>query len=409
MTQPKLSHEQETAVGMGSDPSNRIFSVTGGAGTGKTLVLGEMYRELNKRFKNLVVLAAPTGRAAKRIQELTKIRACTIHRLLEFPEPGEIDENTGEAPPNEPRRNAYRKLDQRIVIIDEASMLGPTLCDQLFDALPNNGAIRFFGDNNQLPPVESGEPPFPKLLRSYPSIELTFNFRSDDAIVGNALRILRGSVPLRNSRFEIIYSDDPIRQLYQLVQREADLFSGDQGQIIMPTRKGNFGTQRVNPTLQQWYNPHGPLLRLDRLEPKTPPIAVRSNDKFLWVKNDYNLGLFNGDIGNIVSVSPEDGSLVLGLVEGTKLVPARVRGYSSYLGHFIQYDPRKALELGYAVTTHKSQGSEFNNVVYCITASQGRLLNRQNFYTAITRARHRVIVIADSRGMRYSLNKAKQF
>lgn len=408
-TKPDLSFEQETAVTLGSDLNIRIYSVTGGAGTGKTTVLGHMYSELRRKLGSTqIVLVAPTGRAAKRIQELTGIRSKTIHRLLEFPQPEDTNEDGTPVEP-EPKRNMHFRLNERVVIVDEASMLGPTLYNQLMEAMPNNGVVRFFGDNNQLPPIESGTPPFVMLLRDQPSTTLTFNYRSEDDIVGNSLRILQGRMPIRNHRFEIIYTDDPIKQLYALVENEGDTFSTGAGQIIMPSRRGNYGTQRVNPTLQQWYNPHGPLLRLERLEEKAPPIVVRANDRFLWAKNDYNINLYNGDLGIIESIDTYGGSLVLGTTEGSINCPARVRGYSQYHQSFIMYDPRKALELGYAITTHKSQGSEFDTVVYVISRHHTLLLNKQNFYTAITRAKTRVVVISDRKSMGWSLKPQRRY
>jgi exodeoxyribonuclease V alpha subunit len=399
-----LSNEQETAVEIGSDSSIRIYSVTGGAGTGKTTVLGQMHSELRRKFKaGDIVLVAPTGRAAKRIQELTGIMSCTIHRLLEFPTP---EEGSEEEP--EPKRNMNNRINQRVVIVDEASMLGPTLYLQLMEAMRNDGIVRFFGDNNQLPPIESGVPPFVMLLNDHPAMKLTYNYRSEDAIVGNSIRILNGSIPKRNEQFEIIYTEDPIRQLYHLVKDEGETFATGKGQIIMPRRKGNFGTQRVNPTLQQLYNPNGPLLRLDRLEEEAAPIVVRANDRFLWTKNDYNINLFNGDLGVIETVDPDGGDLILASTEGSINVPARVRGYSSYHGHYIMYDPRKAIDLGYAITTHKSQGSEFHTIVYVICKPHTLSLNINNFYTAITRAKQRVVVIADRTAMRYSLSKPRR-
>lgn len=404
MTHPQtaLSHEQTLALEMCCDTTNRIIGVTGGAGTGKTVVLGHVYRELCQRYRT--VLVAPTGRAAKRIQELTGIQSKTIHRLLEFPMPDDDEP----ADTNEPRRNAYNPLNEQIVIVDEASMLAPTLYIQLLDALPRNGSLRFFGDNNQLPPVEKGTPPFADILTNYPAIELTFNFRSGDAIVSNALRILNGSIPVRNERFEIIYSDDPIRNLIEFVKTDSHrTFADPTNQIIMPTRRGKFGTHRVNPSLQLHFNSTGPILRLDRFDDTESPLAVRAGDKFLWVQNDYGLEVFNGEIGVIEAVNPEDGSLELISPDRAFHVPARAKKYIPHLGMRVSYDPRKQIELGYAITTHKSQGSEFETVIYCITKGQAWLLNRRNFYTAVTRARERVIVICDRRGMMYSTKTYK--
>ena len=140
------------------DPFVRILSVTGRAGTGKTYVLGYAYRETVKTVgTGMVALCAPTGRAAKRIFELTGIRARTIHKLLEFPEPSDEDEHGNPLPPD-PRRNRERPLYERVVYVDESSMLSQQLYEQLMAALPSNGRIRFFGDNEQLPPVEKGSP-----------------------------------------------------------------------------------------------------------------------------------------------------------------------------------------------------------------------------------------------------------
>src|SRR3989304_5495393 len=201
----QLSQEQQAAIALCCDLEQRLVSVTGGAGTGKTVVLGQVYKELCDSHRT--ILCAPTGRAAKRIEELTRIPACTLHRLLEFPQPDE------EGDPTLPKRNRHNRLNQRIVIVDEASMLSPTLYTQLLEAMPNHGIIRFFGDNNQLPPVEKGEPPFATLLREKPAQQLTFNYRSEDAIVSNAQCILRGSIPVRNERFEIIYTADVLAEL----------------------------------------------------------------------------------------------------------------------------------------------------------------------------------------------------
>lgn len=400
---PRLSLEQELAVELCCDPAMKIVGVTGGAGTGKTLVLGRAFAEIKRShpFKK-VVLCAPTGRAAKRIQELTGIKAKTVHRLLEYPMPDEYSDL-----PNEPRRNRQNRFDEDIVFVDESSMLSPELYRQLLDALKHQGAIRFFGDNNQLPPVETDneKPPFIKLLLDFPSVELTHNFRSGNLILDNAQKIIAGRMPMRNSAFEILYSNDPVRELLRFVDKHPE-FGDSEHQIIMPTRKGKFGTVRVNPSLQLRFNPSGPVLLLDRFSEKEAKLAVRANDKFLWIKNDYGLEMFNGEIGQIDWVNDEDGELSLSMPDRSVHVPARMRTFSAYHGTVITYDPRKQIELGYAITTHKAQGSEFETVVYCICRGQFYLLNRRNFYTAITRAKKQVIIITDRAAMSMSLRRA---
>ena len=405
----QLSGEQENAVELCCDIRSRIVSVTGGAGTGKTLILGYAFHELSKKYS--VALCAPTGRAAKRIFELTGIRAKTIHKLLEYPQPNEkeYDEDGNEITPrNEPKRNSANPFDEHIIMVDESSMIGPELYHQLVAALQKKGAIRFFGDNNQLLPVEEGPPPFRTILAKFPSVTLTFNFRSDDEIVGNAYRILHGKIPLRNYRFEIRYEDNPILALIKFVEKYPE-YADDSSQIIMPTRKGNVGTLRINPSIQVKLNSGKELLRLPRFDEKERELVVRANDKFLWIKNDYQLDLFNGEIGRIAKINTDDGTVWLRTSEGRSIeIPPSIRAYNAYLRTTINYDPRKQLELGYAITTHKAQGSEFDSIVYCISSASPFLLNRNNFYTAVTRAKSRVIIIADRKSMAMSLRREKR-
>src|SRR6266849_3023955 len=242
-----LSSEQEHAIELCCDLNNRIASVTGGAGTGKTLVLGHIHKELSKKYS--IALCAPTGRAAKRIQELTGVRAKTIHKLLEFPsqaddiQTSDDDDNEGELTFesfHEPRRCRFNPFEEQIIIVDESSMVGPELYRYLISALRKNGVIRFFGDNNQLLPVEDGEPPFRTVLAKFPSTELTYNFRSGDDVVSNAYRILQGKVPIRNDRFDVVYTDNPVLELIRLVERHPE-YGDDDHQVIMPTRKGSVG------------------------------------------------------------------------------------------------------------------------------------------------------------------------
>jgi exodeoxyribonuclease V alpha subunit len=405
-----LSGEQENAIELCCDVSNRIAAVTGGAGTGKTLILGFVYHELAKKYK--VALCAPTGRAAKRVFELTGIRAKTIHKLLEYPRPNDdpiYNEDGDVIPPRlEPKRNSTYPFDEFVILVDESSMVGPELYRQLIGALQKRGVIRFFGDDNQLLPVEEGAPPFRTVLKKFPAITLSYNFRSGDEVVGNAYRILRGQIPLRNRRFDVWYSDSPLMSLLKHVERHPEC-TDDDHQIIMPTRKGPAGTIRINPSIQVKLNRSKELLRLPRFSDKEFPLVVRANDKFLWVKNDYQLDLFNGEIGRISRIDTEDGSIWLRTVEGRSVeIPPSIRAYNAYLNAVINYDPRKQIELGYAVTTHKAQGSEFNSIVYCMSGAAPFLLNRNNFYTAVTRARLNVLVIADRRAMSLALRRERR-
>lgn len=399
----RLSNEQENAVEICCDMSEPIVGITGGAGTGKTFVLGKVYAELRSKYN--IVLCAPTGRAAKRIQELTGIAAVTIHRLLQFPMPDDPPDDKSKPIPGLPRRDKFNPLEEDVVIIDEASMLSTDLYEYIQDAMKPKAVIRMFGDNQQLAPVEDSSglpPPFIDVLKSHPSVTLTYNFRSGDDIVSNAQLILKGMLPKRNSRFEIFYTDHPVDNL---IEYASDRFGVDEHQIIMPMRKGNHGTMRVNPSIQMKLNPNGPMLRLFRFGYKEPPLAVRANDKFLWIKNDYNLALFNGELGRIDWIDAESGDL--GLLTGSReiTIPPKLTYYNAISQQHQSYDPRRQIELGYAITTHKSQGSEFDTVVYCICRPQYFLLSRRNLYTAVTRAKNRVILITDRYAMGMSLRK----
>ena len=401
-----LSPEQEQAVESCCDLTTRIFAVTGRAGTGKTTILQQVYNELKKKVsRHLIVLCAPTGRAAKRIQEATNIGAVTVHKLLEFPRPGDgTIEIVGVEDGHAPRRNKNRPLDQQVVLVDESSMIGPVLYKQIMDALSPNAVIRFFGDNAQLPPVEEGVAPFRALCKSEYYIELTYNYRSDDEIIGNSLKILRGRIPERNNRFEIIYTENLIPALLDYINED---FTKANHQIIMTMRKGSYGTVRTNPSLQIKFNPKGEFLKLDRFDEKEPKLVVKTKDKFLWTKNDYNFNLFNGEIGEIDDVDTESGDIILGITDrGHVHVPPRAKGFGNY-GQFY-YDPRKQLDLGYAVTTHKAQGSEFDTVVYLMTSKgQGGMwmCSRNNLYTGVTRAKKHVTIICDRKAMQVSLRK----
>lgn len=401
-----VSGEQEQAIELCTDLSDRIVGVTGGAGTGKTFVLGKVHAELKKKVgTERIVLVAPTGRAAKRIQELTGIAAMTLHRLLQFPMPDDPIEDGDPPPPNMPRRHAGNPLSQRVVLVDEASMVSSEIYGFLMDALPLKSVVRFFGDNQQLAPVEDQQgvpPPFIRILEEEPSVKLTWNFRSQDDIVGNSIKILHGQMPQRNSRFEIIYSSSPIETLIEFVNED---FMQVDHQIIMPMRKNQNGTTRVNPSVQMRFNPKGEMMRLDRYDRREPALGIREGDKFLFIKNDYNLAVFNGEIGTVDKLDHEAGDVTLLTPDRTIVVPAKQKYYDRQDSQWKSYDPRKQIELGFAITTHKSQGSEFDTVVYCMSRPQYYLLSRRNFYTAVTRARQRVILITDRFAMGMSLRK----
>lgn len=396
-----LSAEQLDAIEQCCDLQTRLFSVTGGAGTGKTTIMRNVHGELSNSGKR-VLLAAPTGRAAKRVQEATGIEARTIHRLLEFPAPIEIAEGKGKIRFGEPKRNRYNPLECDVLMIDEASMIASKLYSQVMDALPTHASLRFFGDVNQLPPIDKeiskGDSIFKRALREKPSKYLTFNFRSDDNLIENANRILRGSIPLRGDKFEIVYTDNPLDALRQIAGSQ---FHSTSHQVLTPMRARSYGSIKLSAILRTKFNLGAERARieLDRLDDDEDPITVLEGDKVIWIKNDYALNIMNGELAIVEEI--DDGSLSLALDDRTVVVPPTIRSPFGF------YDPRKQIELAYAMTTHKAQGSEFDTIIYLMHGSMAWMLNRNNFYTGVTRAKKHVTVITERRAMGWAMKKPR--
>lgn len=394
----RLSSEQEAALEASADRTTSICAITGGAGTGKTTIIKMMYDAL--RAYGAVVVAAPTGRAAKRITEATGIKALTIHRLLEFPLPDE------DGIPGEPKRNSMNKLTQLAVIVDEASMIDLALYTQLMAAVPRASVVRFVGDANQLAPVGEGRP-FKALLArdDIQSFWLTHNYRSGDDIIDNAQRVLAGRQPLTNPSTIIVRVGSPSKAVIDLAD---DDFRALDAQIITPTKRGQYGTERINVSLQVKFNPTGPHLALPRYEEKKAALVVRPGDKIIWTRNDYILGLFNGDMGIIESLDEEDGTLVIVFDEGRAItIPPTAQYFHQAYRTMIVYDPRKAIDLGYAITTHKAQGAEYDRVIYVITSRAPFLLDRTNLYTALTRAKRHLTILTDAKALYLSTRMPK--
>ncbi|MCI0557497.1 MAG: AAA family ATPase [Nitrososphaera sp.] len=399
-----LSVEQQTAVDMCLDKSLRIVSVTGPAGTGKTSIMENVHAELLENDKR-VLLAAPTGRAAKRVQEATGIEARTIHRLLEFPAPIEVIESGGKVKFGEPKRNRWNPLQCDFLLVDEASMIASKLYSQLMEAVPTHACVRFFGDVNQLPPIEEDsrlgkKSVFQNILGEKPCMYLTHNFRSDDNLTESANRILKGQIPIRGDKFEMIITDDPVGALREVCGKE---YHTPSHQVLTPKRRHKCGSVHLSALLRTKFNLHQdkPRLELQRLFPDDDPITVLQDDKVLWTKNDYVLNIMNGELATIDAI--DDGSINLILDDGkTKLIPPSIRGPFNMF-----YDPRKQIDLAYCMTTHKAQGSEFETVIYFMSKSQAWMLNRNNFYTGVTRAKRKVLVICDRFALSYAMRRSR--
>lgn len=413
----ELIHDslQDEAVAKCCDTSLRIVGVTGQAGTGKTTIMQEVHDKLTQAGHD-VALTAPTGKAAKRISEATGIPATTIHRLLEFTHPGDPNPDTGKPDGiSVPKRRPDNPLDQSVILVDEASMVNKSLWRDLIDAMSLGCIIRCFGDVNQLPPIEDDyndktPSPFHKVLKDFPSTVLTHIYRQGEGsgIVKNGHRILNGMMPYAADDFKLMFTGDrpptdPVSKLLELVRSGGIDFASLDNQIITPINKSWIGQYELNIQLQQLIqgnNMHDAVILPRARWDKTSTCMIVPGDKVIWKKNDYKLEIYNGETGRIVDVVND----VINIDFGDRIVG--VPPWVEYLdsdGDTKGYDPREQIDLAYAVTTHKSQGSEYQHTVYVLDRSSYSMHHRNNFYTAVTRARKTAYVISDQRSMQQSV------
>jgi len=411
----ELDETQLSAVDACCNISTRIVAVTGAAGTGKTTILQNVYRTLYRQGIE-VVLCAPTGKAAKRITEATGIEACTIHRLLEYPHPGERDPNTGKTlVTTDPKRDRDHPLEYKVVLADEYAMVNHEVHRNLLDALPSGGAIRMFGDANQLQPIESNkrlqaqDSSFLRMLARFDGIRLDTIHRQagDSSIISNGQRIIKGLMPYRKEDFALKITDEPVDVVLDFVQ---DNLANDidygivSNQIISPTKVGWVGCEALNAAIQQVLQPsHKRYASMERQKwSNIEEQRVYVGDKVINTVNNYPLEIFNGETG-IVTELRDNGDVVVDFGDKTVHIPISIemegRGGTYY------YNPQKDIDLAYVITTHKSQGSEYDRVAYIMNRSRSYLLNRKNFYTAISRARSHVTIITDAKSLNLSLYK----
>ncbi len=365
-----------------------VFILTGGPGTGKTTTLNGVIKIL-KAQKKRILLCAPTGRAAKRMSDLTGEPARTIHRLLEvdFTAKGELKF----------KRNETNPLPADVVIADEMSMVDALLMCSLVRAIKPTSKFIMVGDSNQLPSVGAGNVLKDLIASHYiPSVELKEIFRqaAQSLIVTNAHRIVNGEFPVLDDRQNDFFfmnkslESDIAEHVIQLAkQRLPDTYGFspiDDIQVLCPTKMGMAGTKELNKQLQSALNPPSQ----NKAELKFFDVIFRTGDKVMQTKNDYDVlwtknnekgsGIFNGDIGIIRSVDRFSQNVTIDF-EG------RVAIYTSEM--------LRRLEHAYAITIHKSQGSEYDAVIIPITAFTHNLLYRNLLYTGVTRAKKMIIVI----------------
>lgn len=384
----QYSEQQEQAIRAAA--TNGVLLITGGPGTGKTTIVQGILNLLG-HMQLRCMLAAPTGRAAKRMTEVTGEETSTIHRLLE----AGIDPATGMMVFG---RDEDLPLRTDAVIVDEMSMVDIQLMHSLLKAIPQGKRIILVGDPDQLPPVGPGFP-FGDMLRSQmlPTVRLTDIFRQaqESLIVMNAHRINAGQMPdLKRVDKDFFFmrrqSEDAVCQLIaQLCATRLPKNMGipaDQIQVLSPTRKGAVGTQNLNKLLQATLNPPAP----GKKERQFGDFSFREGDRVMQIRNNYDImwrktdgsavgsGIFNGDIGTIRQIDPHAETL-------TVVFDDREADYD--------FSQMNELEPAYAMTVHKSQGSEYRAVILAAWNGSPYLLSRSVLYTAVTRARELLIIV----------------
>jgi exodeoxyribonuclease V alpha subunit len=374
----ELSQEQIQAVTAAL--TEKVLIITGGPGTGKTTIVScilDLYRGLGAR----VMLMAPTGRAAKRLSEATGGDATTIHRALEFsPQTGGF------------KRNPADPWKTDVVVVDETSMVDNFLMYHLLRAVPLKARLILVGDAHQLPAVGPGNV-LKDLLDSgvIKVSHLTQIYRQarESLIVVNAHRINQGDFPvlptqLGRSDFVFLELEDPLalkHRLLDLVSKEIPRRYGFDPvrdlQVITPMHRGPVGVQTLNYELQQRLNPGGERWSWGGR-------IYRRHDKVMQLRNNYYKEVFNGDIGQVCGFLPGTGQLQV-----------------EFDGRVVTYDPgeKEELTLAYAVTVHKSQGSEFPGVLLVLTTHHYLLLQRNLLYTAVTRGRSLVALLGSKRAL----------
>jgi exodeoxyribonuclease V alpha subunit len=383
-----LSLEQRQSVQ--SVAEEKVLVITGGPGVGKTTIVRAILRVF-QLARLSVSLAAPTGRAAKRLSESTGQSALTLHRLLEY----------------DPRMHAFKRdagspLEAQAVVVDEASMVDIQLAQALLAAIPDQGRLVLVGDVDQLPSVGPGAFLHDVIeSRSVPTMRLNQIFRQSEAssIVRNAHAILNGEEPASDdaaeerAEFFVIQKRDPeeaaeaIRQLVsKRIPQRFGLDPRRDIQVLTPMHRGAAGTLELNRILQQSLNPGQ-----TGIEHKNESLCL--GDKVMQIRNDYEKEAFNGDVGRVTELD----------LEGARLAV-------DFEGRTVRYVGKEldSLRLAYAISIHKSQGSEYPAVVVPLQTSHFPMLSRNLLYTAVTRAKRLCVLIADPRALRIALGELRR-
>lgn len=385
-----LSDKQKEAINQINE--NNVYIITGGPGTGKTTIIKtiiDLYKEQGKK----VVLCAPTGRAAKRMTEATDEEAKTLHRLLE------IGKFSDEKPTPDIE---VTPIDGDIIIIDEVSMVDMFLMNYVLKAIYKGTKLILVGDIDQLPSVGPGSV-LKDLIESkrvpFTTLNKIFRQAAKSKIIVNSHKVNDGINFFEEVDEEENTLDDfdfiPENNQRNVQEMVLDMYDSDM-QIITPTKKGDLGTKTLNKLLQEKYNPYEDY----KLEKKFGDVIFREGDKVMQTKNNYDMtwirgleigsGIFNGEMGQIVEIDNQEGKIKI------KFDDDKIAIYETA--------DLEQLEHSYAITVHKSQGSEFNQVVFPIIQVAPMLLTRNLLYTGMTRAKNRLVIIGSKNAVEYMIN-----
>ncbi len=381
-----LDYNEEQREAIVAALRDKVTVITGGPGTGKTTIITgviELMDELGWEF----VLAAPTGRAAKRLEETTGREAKTIHRTLGYKPPGEFE------------YNSENKLSTDAIIVDELSMVDLWLIDHLIQATPEGTNLVLVGDADQLPSVGPGDV-MKDIMDSgtvgVQELDRIYRQSRQSDIVTNAHRINEGEFPViheGDTDFLFYREDEPGRVADKILHLASEKIPRDWGlnpkeevQVLSPMYDGAAGVDRLNELLQDELNPGEDL--------DFAPKNFRLGDKVMQTRNDYEKGVYNGDIGEIVAADKSLDQLEVQYPE---------YGVISY-----EKDDIKALELAYAITIHKSQGSEYKAVIIPLVNQHYVMLKRNLIYTAVTRSRELVFLVGSRRALGIAINNDQE-